>query len=136
MSMPASASFSQDGNAVPSDVPTDVVTKANTNSSNDDITFTGTIISAKSTTESTIDDTTITIASKDVATLDDAAADDAMTVDVKFKWNVDEFGLPVFVRHMKIQGRYITAAVFVYFCELARTYKRPCYLDNSTTASL
>ncbi len=104
MSTPASTSFSQDGNAVPSDVPTDVVTKANTNSSNDDITFTGTIISAKSTTKSTINNTTITSASKDIASLDDAAADDAMAVDDKSKWNVDQFGLPVFVRHTKIQG--------------------------------
>ncbi len=114
--MPTSASTasSQDRDAIPSDIPADVLTKSNT-------------VTSKSTYENTTDDTTITSLSKDIA------VDEAVMMETDDEFKVDEFGLPLLVNHTVIQGRYVTVAVFVYFRELARHDERTYQLDSKLT---
>ena len=96
----STAASAQDGDAIPYDIPADVLTKSNNGNSNDETTIT-----SKSTNENTTDDTTITSLSKDIA------VDEAVMMETDDEFKVDEFGLPLFVKHTVIQGRYVTAAV-------------------------
>ncbi len=119
--MPKSASTasSQDGDAIPYDIPADVLTKSNNGKSNNKTTVT-----SKSINKSSTNDTTIISVSKDIA------VDEAVMMEVDDDFKMDEFGMPLFVKHTVIQGRYVTAALFVYFCGLARQYKRTNQLDS------
>ncbi len=127
----STAASAQDGDAIPTDISTDISTR-NEDSCND-ATITSTAISAKSANKSTTDDSTITTVSKVVACDDDAVME---ANDDDSKWVVDEFGFSLFVRDTKIQGRYVTAPVFMYFSELARTYKHTYELDSKLAKEL
>lgn len=110
--------------AIPSEIPTDnsALPTNESKTTKDDTTATGTVVSSKS------DDTTITSVSKNSAD-DDAIMEEAEAEEDQ-PFTYDSFGLPTFVAHTEIKGRHTTAAVFLYFRELRRTYKHICDLDR------